>query len=246
MDSKGSDNSESETESEVEEVLAMESKAADDDSDSDDDSGDDGARVPATVCVQLTIVPLRLIRIGSPIRCCVDEPVGTKGWGSKRSTFYNGADYESGSDDSDEAHEAEEAEAKRLQSHRAKLLQDSDFMGDSEEDDGTTSDELRQPSKNKNMDKKKKASRSARTAAQMGEGDDEGLERLSKDLSLLNDAEKLQLLNNDAPELLELLNSFTASLTEIRSQIAPLIQQVRSGTLPTSNGSSFLEVKFHL
>jgi hypothetical protein len=66
------------------------------------------------------------------------------------------------------------------------------------------------------------------------------------DLSSLSDSDKLDLLVNDAPELLELLGSFKDSVTEIRGQIAPLIQQVRAGQLPTSSGSSFLEVKFHL
>ena len=161
--------------------------------------------------------------------------------------FYDGADYETDSDDSDDAREAEEAEAKRLQAHRAKLLQSSDFLG--EEDDEAAA-ELEQPKrkagKDKQQQKKKERSGSVKGVGTSDGGEDDGVERLSKDMSLLNDEQKLQLLISDAPELLELLSSFTASLKEIRSQIAPLLTQVRAGALPTSNGSSFLEVKFHL
>ena len=226
----GSDSSdEAESESDVEEVLAMRSNEMSSDEDSDEDSEDGACPVSRTSppCDR------RRPRL-TAAWLLAEEAVGTKGWGKKRSTFYDGADYEEDSDEgSDDALDAEEAEAKQMQTNRAKLLQSSDFMGEEDEDE-----EALKPKRKANKKKKKKG--------KAGADEEEEMETLSKDMSLLNDQQKLQLLTNDAPELLELLNSFTTSLTEIRSQLAPLIQQVKEGSLPTSKGSSFLEVKFHL
>eukprot|EP01051_Picozoa_sp_SAG22_P000898 SAG22_NODE_29_length_28404_cov_23.294153_19_plen_725_part_00 len=225
----GSDDESSE--SEVDEVLAMTSTQTSSDEDEDEDGGGRGGNGDDDD--------------DSDADGDEDDEAkktGTKGWGKKRSAFYDGADYEDASGDSDDAEydalEAEEEEAKRLQQSRAKLLQSSDFGED--EDDATMIMPKKKASGSSSS--KKKGGRKGRGAA-AGEDD---AETLSKDLSLLNDAEKLQLLTNDAPELLELLNSFTSSLTEIRRQIQPLVQQVKDGKLPTSKGSSFLEVKFHL
>eukprot|EP01116_Phalansterium_solitarium_P021307 TRINITY_DN6573_c0_g1_i3.p1 TRINITY_DN6573_c0_g1~~TRINITY_DN6573_c0_g1_i3.p1 ORF type:complete len:424 (-),score=177.54 TRINITY_DN6573_c0_g1_i3:760-2031(-) len=51
---------------------------------------------------------------------------------------------------------------------------------------------------------------------------------------------------NESPELLDLLEEFKTSLVQVRDRIQPILDKVRAGQLPTSNGMSYLEVKFHL
>eukprot|EP01130_Rhizamoeba_saxonica_P009165 TRINITY_DN3724_c0_g1_i1.p1 TRINITY_DN3724_c0_g1~~TRINITY_DN3724_c0_g1_i1.p1 ORF type:complete len:585 (+),score=188.66 TRINITY_DN3724_c0_g1_i1:15-1769(+) len=59
-------------------------------------------------------------------------------------------------------------------------------------------------------------------------------------------AEKLEIIVNDSPELLGLLDSFKTNIEELRERIQPLLQKIKNNELQTSNGVSYLEVKFHL
>jgi len=56
----------------------------------------------------------------------------------------------------------------------------------------------------------------------------------------------LEIVQLESPELASLLAEFKERLNELRTQVQPLLQQVQSAQLPTSNGISLLEVKFHL
>jgi hypothetical protein len=68
-----------------------------------------------------------------------------------------------------------------------------------------------------------------------------------RDISQLTKAEKLELIQRDAPELLVLMDQFKEKIVEIKERIQPLIQQLKAKKVPkTSQGLSYLEVKYHL
>merc|ERR1711879_132266 len=50
----------------------------------------------------------------------------------------------------------------------------------------------------------------------------------------------------DSPELLGLLKDFEGKLAELKNNVQPLLTEVVKSELPTSDGISFLEAKFHL
>ena len=101
-----------------------------------------------------------------------EDETGTKGWGSKRKAFYDGAEYEEDTDE--DAADAEEEEVKRLQEKRAQLLQTSDFGEDEE-----TMAEAGSAAKKKKKTKTKKEAVSHGSLE-----DDADVEELSKGASL--------------------------------------------------------------
>jgi U3 small nucleolar RNA-associated protein 3 len=168
------------------------------------------------------------------------DPHATKGWGVSKKNFYSGEEADSSDSEAEDgtgALEEEAAEARRLQRQRAQKLHADDF-GDFSSDEETLGAAATRGSKNGKKD--------GHNAGLGGLEDEAEVEELSKDLSSMSREEKLQVLISDAPELVELLAGFKESVGQIRTQIAPLVQQVKDGKLPTSSGSSFLEVKFHL
>jgi len=69
---------------------------------------------------------------------------------------------------------------------------------------------------------------------------------IKKDISKLSDKEKLEIVSRESPELLALLEDFKNTINQIRDQLQPLKQSIKEGRLPTSRGSSYLEMKYHL
>jgi U3 small nucleolar RNA-associated protein 3 len=69
-------------------------------------------------------------------------------------------------------------------------------------------------------------------------------EKVSRDVSGLSKQERLDIIAKDSPELFALLDSLREKIAEIRERIHPLIEQVRDKKIKTSNGLSYLEVKF--
>jgi U3 small nucleolar RNA-associated protein 3 len=241
-----SDESSEEEESEVEEVIGLTGTAEDeddeddedaedaeeeeeDDGDDDDDSDDDDSDEDSDD---------------------EQDPHATKGWGVSKKNFYSGEEADSSDSDAEDGTDAlaeEEAEARRLQRQRSQKLHTDDFGdvsgSDDEETLGATAASGGKKSKRQSQGKQRKKA-GADGLGSLEDGAE--VEELSKDLSSMSREEKLQVLISDAPELVELLSGFKDSVGQIRTQIAPLIQQVKDGKLPTSSGSSFLEVKFHL
>ena len=171
----------------------------------------------------------------------------TSGWGVSKKNFYDGEDADSSDSEGEDGADAlveEEAEARRLQRQRSQKLHADDFGDVGDDDDEPTLGAAAAAAGGKKSKKKKQKKGGNDGLAELE--DDAEVEELSKDLSAMSREEKLKVLISDAPELIELLSGFKESVGQIRSQIAPLIQQVKDGKLPTSSGSSFLEVKFHL
>eukprot|EP01122_Echinamoeba_exundans_P008775 TRINITY_DN297_c0_g1_i2.p1 TRINITY_DN297_c0_g1~~TRINITY_DN297_c0_g1_i2.p1 ORF type:complete len:717 (+),score=267.21 TRINITY_DN297_c0_g1_i2:346-2496(+) len=168
-------------------------------------------------------------------------------WGTRKRAYYSsgsGDEEDEEFEDSDEeAAINEEAEVKRLQKKRAQERSEADFA------DAFS------------VLAKKPASRSSASAlaADLHEGihadlqgmDQDGVaaevERVHRDISQLTKAEKLELIQRDAPELLVLMEQFKEKIVEIKERIQPLIQQLKAKKVPkTSQGLSYLEVKYHL
>ena len=85
----------------------------------------------------------------------------------------------------------------------------------------------------------------------MLDGDDErgdgvGVRRVERDIESMSEQQKLALLERDAPEFEQLLDEFRASVDELRGRIEPVVERARQGDLPTVNGMSYLDVKYHL
>ena len=224
-----SDESSEEEESEVEEVIGLTGAEEDEDDEEEGDEEDDDEEEDDS---------------DSDDEEDEDEdtdPHATEGWGVSKKNFYNGEEADSSdseAEDGTNALEEGEAEARRLQRQRAQKLHADDFGDFGSEDEETLGAAATRGSK--------KTKKDGHHDGLGGLEDEADVEELSKDLSSMSREEKLQVLINDAPELVELLAGFKESVGQIRTQIAPLVQQVKDGKLPTSSGSSFLEVKFHL
>jgi len=163
-------------------------------------------------------------------------------WGKRKANFYSN-DYEEEEEEEEEGNLAkeEEDEAKRLQQKKLASLKSEDF------DDET-------PLKPEKITKKKitppkvmivNQKDSLLVAFEKSSLIDE-VEQVSKDISNLTKEERLEIIINDSPELLELLDEFKTSIENIREKIQPLLLKIKNGLLPTSKGTSYLEVKLHL
>ena len=60
------------------------------------------------------------------------------------------------------------------------------------------------------------------------------------------DARKLQLLQEDSPELINLLADFKKKSKILKQQLTPLLIRIKKAELPVTEGVQFLEIKFHL
>lgn len=151
-----------------------------------------------------------------------------KAWGKKRSAYYQEGDVLDEAVDSEEEAEvaaAEEAEAKRLAAQHLSSLQEADF--------GIPS--AAAPSKGS---AKKQSKGSSKRAG--------GVEKVSRRTGGLTQADKLDLVLSDAPELLGVLEELGSRVEEVRHTIQPILQAVREGGLATTGGVAYLEVRHQL
>ena len=95
--------------------------------------------------------------------------------------------------------------------------------------------------KKKNTVKKKKAEL---TSKQKAKSKSERHSKLGTGQSA--DADKLQLLHQDSPELISLLAEFKEKSATLKQQLAPLLLRIKNAELPVTDGVQFLEMKFHL
>eukprot|EP00698_Gefionella_okellyi_P022562 TRINITY_DN7498_c0_g1_i1.p1 TRINITY_DN7498_c0_g1~~TRINITY_DN7498_c0_g1_i1.p1 ORF type:complete len:543 (+),score=183.80 TRINITY_DN7498_c0_g1_i1:53-1681(+) len=150
-----------------------------------------------------------------------DEEYGNVAWG-KQKEAYHGRDVDDESASDDEAARDEEIEAKRLQQTKAAAIRPED-MG------------IVAPKQTKSAKKSSKK----QISSQSGEP-----ERIERDLDTLTPAEKINIIQQDTPELLPLLNDFETKLAELRSFIEPAKQKAASGELSTAGGISYLDAKY--
>jgi len=75
---------------------------------------------------------------------------------------------------------------------------------------------------------------------------DEKVEVLSKaKAKKVKEGDKLERVAAHAPELIGLLSEFKNNLSTLEGQVIPVMEKVESGALPTQNGISYLEAKYH-
>jgi len=72
----------------------------------------------------------------------------------------------------------------------------------------------------------------------------DAIERVTRDVASMTKDEKLEIIRKDSPELIPLLDALKEKVAELKEKIHPLIRRVRDGQLSTSNGISYLEVKY--
>lgn len=72
------------------------------------------------------------------------------------------------------------------------------------------------------------------------------IEKIRKDISSLSTEDKLQLLEEESPELLQFLQDFQQNITQVTEKMKPLLLQVKNADFPTDKGVSYLEVKFRI
>jgi U3 small nucleolar RNA-associated protein 3 len=179
-----------------------------------------------------------------------DEEHMAKDWGKRKANYYaaDTADIDLESDE--EAAELEEEEARRLQMERAEALDEDDVDINGMLDAVVPA----KATKGKRKGKTSKSSSGGLAAALHlagglgGSSNADGvqLQKVQRDMQKLSKDEKLQLVIKDSPELLGLLDDLKARLNEVRMHIQPVIDRVRSGKIETSQGISFLEMKYHV
>lgn len=171
-----------------------------------------------------------------------DDKTGQSSWGKKRHYYYN-TDYVDDEMISEEEGAAEEEEeVLLLQKQKAKERSSEDFLDTFAAKLKTSNPTAPQASLSRD-DHSMLVDLQNALGLHRDEHDDVHVAKHSTGLS---QQEKLEILINDAPELLKLLESFKEKITELTEKIDPLLKQVESKALPTSQGLSYLQVKFHL
>lgn len=148
-----------------------------------------------------------------------DEENAAAVWGKNRKNYY-------AEDESADAVEEEAQEARRLQKKKLSSLKLDDFVEDADNDFARVS----------------KASSSKKTLKFDDLDDFEPSADESED-----DSDNVEDLDEeDMGEFLALLKDFKERIVLLRTQLQPLIQRAKAGSIPSSSGLSFLQLKYHL
>merc|ERR1711943_83658 len=158
---------------------------------------------------------------------------------------YHGADVKTNRETYESAIQEEE-EAKYLQEQQVANLEEGDFAIDDEDDGSDSEDEYWDEAEQK--ERFQQAAKSIEGVSLLPSGSTKKQETKNnkKPSKKLSKEEKLEILERDSPELLGLLNDFQGKLGELKNNVQPLLSEVSKKGLPTSDGISFLEAKYHL
>ncbi|KAI9917922.1 hypothetical protein PsorP6_013021 [Peronosclerospora sorghi] len=150
-------------------------------------------------------------------------------WGKSRKIFYSAdtAEYDLESDE-DVAKDEEEA-ALELQHKQAEMLDDEDFGIDAPEAEGDDEDTEETQDTAPVDDEAVIGEQLAdiATIADSGAGDAETVEMVLKDFSKMSKKEKIQIVNQSAPELLGLLLELKAATKELEEIVTPAVLKLR-------------------
>jgi U3 small nucleolar RNA-associated protein 3 len=174
------------------------------------------------------------------------------GWGSRKRDLYGGHDDDE--DDEDEleldererADKLEEAEALKLQQAHAARLRAEDF------DELLPAKAAAAPSKRTHSAREQQsleqelAELPPALRAQARAGGGAQMETVARDGSGLNEAERLRIVEADAPELQALLAEFQESLKEAKERLEPVLEVARKRQLTNDGGVRLLELKLQL
>jgi len=174
------------------------------------------------------------------------------GWGSRKRDLYGGHDDDE--DDEDEleldererADKLEEAEALKLQQAHAARLRAEDF------DELLPAKAAAAPSKRAHSAREQQsleqelAELPPALRAQARAGGGAQMETVARDGSGLSEAERLRIVEADAPELQALLAEFQESLKEAKERLEPVLEVARKRQLTNDGGVRLLELKLQL
>jgi len=156
---------------------------------------------------------------------------------------YHGSDVQTNRETYESAIQEEE-EARYLQEKQAENLTAGDFAVEGEDESDSDDDEFwDEAEQKKNFQQAAKAIEGVSLIPETKEEQKKKAKKVSLNLSK---EEKLEIIEKDSPELLGLLKDFEGKLSELKNNIQPLLTEVVKNELPTSDGISFLEAKFHL
>ncbi|ETI38029.1 hypothetical protein F441_15956 [Phytophthora nicotianae CJ01A1] len=151
-------------------------------------------------------------------------------WGKSRKTFYSAdtAEYELESDE--EIAKDEEEAALELQRKQAEMMDDEDFGIDAPEADGDEDDEEEQENEAAPVDDEELVEdqlADIATLADNGAGGAETVEQVHKDFSKMSKKDKLQIVNQSAPELLGLMSELESTTKELEEIVTPAVLKLR-------------------
>ncbi|KAG6611135.1 Something about silencing protein 10 [Phytophthora cinnamomi] len=151
-------------------------------------------------------------------------------WGKSRKTFYSAdtAEYELESDE--EVAKDEEEAALELQRKQAEMMDDEDFGIDEPEADGDEDDEEEQEDEAAPVDDEDLVGEQLADIAALadnGAGGAETVEQVHKDFSKMTKKDKLQIVNQSAPELLGLMSELEATTKELEEVVTPAVVKLR-------------------
>ncbi|GMF21427.1 unnamed protein product [Phytophthora fragariaefolia] len=151
-------------------------------------------------------------------------------WGKSRKTFYSAdtAEYELESDE--EVAKDEEEAALELQRKQAEMMDDEDFGIDEPEADADEEEEEEDENEAAPVDDEELVGEQLAdiaTLADNGAGGAESVEQVHKDFSKMTKKDKLQIVNQSAPELLGLMTELEATTKELEEVVTPAVVKLR-------------------
>uniref|UniRef100_A0AAV1UQI2 Sas10 C-terminal domain-containing protein n=1 Tax=Peronospora matthiolae TaxID=2874970 RepID=A0AAV1UQI2_9STRA len=154
-------------------------------------------------------------------------------WGQSRKTFYSAdtAEYELESDE--EVAKDEEEAALELQRKQVELMDDEDFGIDAPETDGEEEEEEEEGAMTIQevvVDDEELVSEQLAGIAALadnGAGGAETVEQVHKDFSKMSKQDKLQIVNQSAPELLGLISELDSTTKELAEVVTPAVLKLR-------------------
>ncbi|DAZ97210.1 TPA: hypothetical protein N0F65_003841 [Lagenidium giganteum] len=160
-------------------------------------------------------------------------------WGKSKKNFYSAdtAEYELDSDE--DIAKDEESAALELQRKEAEMMDDEDFgldNGDDESEEGDEEDGDAMEADDEDAIGAQLADLSS--IADMG---DSAVEHLPKDFSKLSKKDKLQIVNQAAPELLGLISELESTMTALKEAVIPAIQKLKVVRKRTRNYDAGLQ-----
>lgn len=152
-------------------------------------------------------------------------------WGRKKGVYYSGNKL-----DNEEDAQLEEEEAKALQAKMLRQLDTNDFGLDAFKID----EKAKLLKTEEELEAEKRASKT------LGDVDDENLQKIAKNLSIMSKKEKLDFLQRESPELFELIRDFKLKLEELEKSLLPISKLIKTGQIPNSTASEFIANKTKL
>ncbi|KAK1943613.1 Something about silencing protein 10 [Phytophthora citrophthora] len=149
-------------------------------------------------------------------------------WGKNRKTFYSAdtAEYELESDE--EIAKDEEEAALELQRKQAEMMDDEDFgIDEPEADEEEEEEEENEAAPVDDEELVGEQLADIATLADNGAGGAETVEQVHKDFSKMSKKDKLQIVNQSAPELLGLMSELEATTKELEEVVTPAVLKLR-------------------